>query len=1219
MESKFRLFSPNVRSHSFERGWRKTIINYKYKCMKKNVYAKFFCPLGRIKKWLFLMKLIAFFFFVGILQVSATVYGQHETVTFKSGQTTIENVFTAITKQLKYDIFYSDDELDVNKRVKLSSDKMSVESVLTEILNEEYSFEFIDKTIVIHPKVQQNQQSKKTMVQGVVKDQMGGELPGVSVIVKGTTIGVSTDINGHFRMEVGQTDNLILVFSFVGMETQEVAWRGETEMKVVMKEMVAEIEEVVVTGYQQIEKRQLTSAVSTIKTEELNMIGATSIDQMLQGQLAGLSVVNTSAGPGAAPKVRVRGTATITGNADPLWVLDGVMLENSIPISVAELNSPDVMNMFNSAIGGINPNDIESITVLKDASATAIYGTRAANGVIVVTTKKGKRGGLNISYQHTSSVSLRPTYNDFDLLNSQERVQLTQQCYDDGLWVSGSEGMENLMGEYAKGNLTLSQYEHEVRKLETRNTDWFKILFRNAYTQTHNLSISGGSDRMDYYVSMSYNGEQGSDKMSDYKSFSGLAKANAELFKGVYLGTTLQVGRRDRDSYHSSIDPFQYAVRTSRTIPLYDDNGNYYFYKKTSGGYYLFNILNEQENTNRESTQTDVKGIINLKVNLFKGLKYNGLYSYSSSHSSSIDYAKEQSAYIANIRGYDYGNPTDEQLEQTALPYGGVYNETNYEQRTSLIRNGLEYKGYLSDDFSVDAMVGQEFRTTNYRGTTTNGYGYMHDRGNIFYEPSLGESTGHLMRNAVSRNIPERSYISYYGVLSAMYKDRYVINGNIRFDGSNLFGSNPKYRYLPLWSVSGKWIISNENLLKGSELLNNLAIRASYGLRGNIVEDSSPQIIASALPPNKNNQLLEMEITQAPNPDLKWETTSSLNIGLELGMFDNRLSLDVDYYLDKSRDLIASKDVSAVTGFLNKYVNYANVRNQGVDIALSGYIFRGKQFSWFSTLNLGYVNNKVTKSNITPQAQNLVKSVYVPGEVYQGKPVNGMFSYRFAELDDNGMPLFYDKDNNKLSANDTKLPTAVFSNVENLKYEGSRDPILTGGFNNVLKYKDFTLSMLFSFGFKSVIRLPEFAYTSAPSADQNANRRIMDRWRKAGDESTKVIPRLSGGSGSFSTAEGTYYTISLFNQSQATVIPGDYFRLRNVMLEYRLPQRFVKKIIIGERQLGGISLKLQAQNLFVIADKRLKGYDPETINYTTSAYGSQPLPTSFTLGLNINF
>lgn len=1181
--------------------------------MKKNDYKGLFCPLGRIKKWLWIMKLMAFFFFLGMFQVHASAYAQNEMVTLDVNRMTVEKVFKTITQQLSYDIFYSNDELDTRCQVTLSTRKMSVQDLLEEVLKGNYSYEFVGKTIIIRPV---KQSDKKIVIQGTVKDQQGGSLPGVTVLVKGSTIGVSTDGNGKFRLEVASADSLVLVFSFVGMETKEVAYWGETELNVVMKEKDAKLDEVVVTGYQQIEKRQLTSAVSSVKTEDLNMIGATSIEQMLQGQLAGLSVINISAAPGAAPKIRVRGTATITGNADPLWVLDGVMLENSVPISVAELNSPDVMNMFNSAIGGINPSDIESITVLKDASATAIYGTRAANGVIVVTTKKGKRdGGFNISYQHTSSVSLRPSYDDFDLLNSQERVELTQQCYDDGLRVSGVVGMENLMQQYGLGNLSLEEYKQKVRELETRNTDWFKILFRNAYTQTHNLSISGGTEKMDYYVSMSYNGEQGADKISEYKNYGGLAKMNAELFKGVRLGTTLQVGRRDRESYHTSIDPFMYAVRTSRTIPLYDENGDYFFYKKSVGGYYLFNILFEQENTKRESTQTDLKGIVNLTVNLYKGLKYNGLFSYSSSHSASIDYAKEQSAYVANLRGYDFGNPTEEELAETPLPFGGVYNETDYEQRTSLIRNGLEYKGHIGDDLSIDGMLGQEFRTTKYRGLTTQNYGYMHDRGNIFYEPSLGESTGHLFRNMVIRNVPERSYISYYGVLSAMYKDRYVINGNIRFDGSNLFGSNPKYRYLPLWSVSAKWIVSNENFLAGVSMLNDLAIRASYGLRGNIVEDSSPQIIASALPPNKFNDLLEMKIDQAPNPDLKWETTSSLNVGLELSMLNNRLSVDVDYY----RDLIASKDVSAVTGFLNKYVNYANVKNQGVDIAVSGYIIRSKQVSWMSSLNLGYVKNKVTKSNITPQAQNLVKSVYTPGEVYLGKPVNGMFSYRFAELDADGMPLFYDQDNNKLNAGDTELPTAVFSNIENLKYEGTRDPILTGGFNNVIKYKEFTLSFLFSFGLKNVIRLPEYAYNSSPSDDQNANRRIMERWRKPGDEATKVIPCLSGGSGYFTTADGTYYTTGLFNQSQVTVVPGDYLRLRNVMLEYRLPRQLVQKIVIGGCSLGGISLKLQAQNLFVLADRRLKGYDPETINYTTTAYGSQPLPTSFTLGLNVNF
>lgn len=1158
------------------------------------------------------MKLITFFFFLGIFQVSASVYGQRGTVTLNLNELTMEDIFTAINRQLKYDIFYSDDELDVTRKIKLTDSKMEVSKLLKEVLQDDYSYEFLNKTIVIRPVKQQ--QNPKIVIQGTVKDTKGIPLPGVSVVIQGSTVGVSTDNAGKFRMEVADLPDLVLVFSFVGMETREIPYRGEEMLNIVLKDAVTEIGEVVVTGYQQIEKRQLTSAVSTIKTEDLNMVGASSIEDMLQGQLAGLSVVNTSAAPGAAPKIRVRGTATIAGNADPLWVLDGVMLENSVPITVAELNSPDVMNMFNSAIGGVSPNDIESITVLKDASATAIYGTRAANGVIVVTTKKGKRNGFNISYQHTSAVSLRPAYRDFDLMDSRERVELTQQCYDDGLYINGGVGMEGLMSQYALGNLTLQQFREEVKKTETRNTDWFKLLYRNAYTQTHNLSVSGGSEKADYYVSLSYDGEQGADKQTDYKNFNGLAKLNAELFRGVRLSATLQAGRRDRETFHASADPFEYAVRTSRTIPVYDENGDYFFYKKTFGGYYLYNILNEQENTHRESSQTDLKGILNLTVNLYKGLKYNGLFSYVSSHSSSSDYAKEKSAYAAEIRGYDFGDYTQEEYDKTSLPFGGVYNETNYEQRTSLIRNSLEYKGNLAEDFSIDAMLGQEFRTTLYKGLTSNGSGYMHDRGNIFYEPALGENTGHLARNKMTRNIPERSYISYYAVLSAMYKDRYVINGNIRFDGSNLFGSNPKYRYLPLWSVSGKWIISNEHFLSGSELVNNLAVRASYGLRGNIVEESTPQIVASALPPNEVNQLLQMEIIQAPNPELKWETTSSVNIGFELGMFDNRLTLDVDYYRDYSKDLIASKNVSAVTGFLNKFVNYADVKNQGVDVAVSGYIIRKKQFSWLASLNLGYVKNKVVKSNITPQAESLVKSIYTPGEVFLGKPVNGMFSYRFARLDENGIPLFYDENNNILSEDDPEIEEAVYNNIYNLKYEGTRDPILSGGFNNVIRYKDFSLSFLFSFGLKNKVRLPEFAYNSLPEADQNANRKIMDRWRKPGDEATKIIPVLSGHAGGDS-----HYTKVIFNKSQKTVVPGDYLRLRNVMLEYRLPGRLVQKIVLGDRQLGGISLKFQAQNLFVWADKRMKGYDPETINYTTTAYGSLPLPRSFTLGLNVNF
>ena len=295
----------------------------------------------------------------------------------------MEDIFTAINRQLKYDIFYSDDELDVARKIKLTDSKMEVSKLLKEVLQDDYSYEFLNKTIVIRPVKQQ--QNPKIVIQGTVKDTKGIPLPGVSVVIQGSTVGVSADNAGKFRMEVADLPDLVLVFSFVGMETREIPYRGEKELSVVLSETQEELGEVIVTGYQRVDKRESTSAVSVIKTDDLKTIGATSIEQMLQGQLPGLSVVNTSAGPGATPKIRVRGTATIAGNADPLWVLDGVILENSVPLTVSDLNSPDVMTMFNSAIGGISPNDIESITVLKDASATAIYGTRAANGVIVVT------------------------------------------------------------------------------------------------------------------------------------------------------------------------------------------------------------------------------------------------------------------------------------------------------------------------------------------------------------------------------------------------------------------------------------------------------------------------------------------------------------------------------------------------------------------------------------------------------------------------------------------------------------------------------------------------------------------------------------------------------------------------------------------------------------------------------------------------------------------
>ena len=458
------------------------------------------------------MKLFIFLMCCFTFSLSANSFAQQEKVNLDLQGVSIKTLFSEIQRQTNLHFIFNTEQTEQLNKLTVKAKEESVKSVLDRVFEGTgFTYTFRDNIIMVRfeGKSSVQQANKEMEIRGVVKDKSGEPLPGVTVLIVGTQLGTATGMDGDFLLRVPEQDSVRLRFSFVGMKTKDVPYKkNQPALVVVLEEEAESIGEIVVTGYQQIEKRNLTSSVVTVKTSELKTIGASSIEQMLQGVVPGLSVVNTSAAPGAAPKIRIRGTATISGNADPLWVLDGVILENSVPVTAADLNSPDVMNMFNSVIGGINPNDIESITVLKDASATAIYGTRAANGVIVVTTKKGKANSFNIAYQHTSTLSIRPYYDNFDLLNSKERVALAWENYVDGLdlwggtYSEGTSGLEGLLNSYSLGQMTKEQVNLMANKLEGMNTDWFKILFRNAYTQTHNLSISGGTERTNYYISL---------------------------------------------------------------------------------------------------------------------------------------------------------------------------------------------------------------------------------------------------------------------------------------------------------------------------------------------------------------------------------------------------------------------------------------------------------------------------------------------------------------------------------------------------------------------------------------------------------------------------------------------------------------------------------------------------------------------------------------------
>ena len=501
---------------------------------------------------------------------------------------------------------YNGNDLECVGNVSLHLENVSLGDLLTSILQGSgYTYELMNGVIaIVRLKEEGRQTVEQELLKGVVRDTRGNVLPGVTVLIKGTTSGVVTDTAGRFTLPVMNRKSVILVFSFVGMKSQEVAVSDvRKEVRVVMEENVDELEEVVITGYGTTTKRRATGSVAVLGREELENRIPVSVDNLLQGLVAGVAVTANSGRPGSSAKVRIRGTNTITGNAEPLWVIDGVPVQDELPeISLDQVKSENFNEIFVNGVAGINPNDIESITVLKDASATAIYGTRAANGVIVVTTKKGRSGKARLSYNHTSKLTRRPRYSDRDinLMNSQERVRFGKELTDmhyifpEGMVMVGYEGA---FYRLQTGSSNYEQFMNEVKFYEKVNTDWFDVLTRDAYSHGHNISISGGSDDMRYYTSIGYDRENGVSKTTYTERYTALINLNTELFGKLRLGFQLNGNIQKKNHLMESINTMDYAYNTTRALPCYNEDGSLFFYENRyyshanhPGKKYRFNI-----------------------------------------------------------------------------------------------------------------------------------------------------------------------------------------------------------------------------------------------------------------------------------------------------------------------------------------------------------------------------------------------------------------------------------------------------------------------------------------------------------------------------------------------------------------------------------------------------------------------------------------------------
>ena len=795
-------------------------------------------------------------------------------VTLNLKEVSLSKLFEEIQKQTTYKFFYNDTQEQEMKKISVTANNETVESVLDKVFRgTKYTYQISGNQIVVKQSKEHINVLKKTEVMGRVTTKDNKTLPGVTVLLKGTTIGTSTNHNGEYNLTVPQSSDFTLIFSFIGMKTVEVIYTGKDTINITMEEESENLEDVVVTGYMSINKGDYVGAVTSVKLEDIKIAGETSIDQMLAGVVPGMLVQNRSGLVGSSPKIRIRGTSTLLGNQDPVWVVDGVIQRDPYPMAEGDAalsgDIDDLRSIAANAISWLNPNDIETLTVLKDASATAIYGSKAANGVIVITTKKGRPGELTVSYSGSMTVGQRPSYGLYDRMNSQEMMQFSKEMYEERVSYYSEVlpiGFAGLVQRLNDKEITHEEMVEEFRKMEHENTDWFKILFHNNVSHSHSVSVYGGSEKIMNRTSFNISNTRGEAKGNDMANFSVTSNTTMQFGKSLQVNFLVNGSYRKTKGFAYGVSPFTYAYGTSRVIPAYNEDGTLFYHEKWGNSStairgkssYLYNILNEIDNTGNENTTKTFAPTLDVMLTIFPGLTYQGLFSYSLSSSTIKSWATERSFYITSIRGYEYGSVLANGPEEkaTQLPFGGLLELQESSVRDYSFRNSLTYSKTFQDKHNITLQLGIEVTSNKITGSSSVNYGYLRDRGETFaslphtyvpYYSTVDYENPLYERMRISKKVTNQTnnYVSEYFTGIYSYDSRYIVNFNSRLDASNRFGQDPDKKFRPTWSVGIKWRLGNEPFSAKWTWLNNFDLSASYGFQGNSVEGVSPYLIAA--------------------------------------------------------------------------------------------------------------------------------------------------------------------------------------------------------------------------------------------------------------------------------------------------------------------------------------------------------------------------------------
>ena len=1211
-----------------------------------------------------------------MLTVTFSASAQSQRVTIDVSKVDAKVIFKLVKEQTGLTYMYKEEDLKVINPVSLQVNNVTVDSAMRKLFaGTPLKFEYEGGAIVISRK-EVTQQREEVTYSGVVTDQQGNTLPGVSVILKGTAVGTATDVNGKFRFTMVKQRNPVLIFSFIGMKRLEYTVKDDKPLNIKLEDDSSELDEVNVisTGYYDVDKRLSTSAVTSLRAEDVLVAGVSTIDQMLEGRVPGMMYMQNSGQVGATPKLKVRGTTTLLGSTQPLWVLDGVILSDPVNVDPADINNLDFVNLLGNAISGLNPEDIDRIDVLKDASATAIYGPKASNGVIVITTKKGKVGRLSVSYSVSGTYRQRPRYTDraVNVMNSKERIDYSREVIEKGMVtgvLSSWVGYEATLYDMYNKNISYKEFEEQVADMETINTDWLDVLLKDSFSHNHTLTFSGGSDHVRYYTSLGLNSESGAIRKESNKRYSARANININYDK-FSMSFSLSGNVQKRQYTPAEVGVTDYAYNSSRAIRAYNDDGSLWFYQRAGTGDLEnnynkdtpFSIINEMNNTYDKIKTDQISLSVAPAYQIIPSLKASLQFSYGVSNTQEDVYFSEDTWYAANLR-YFQTTTNDVNRSFSTLPKGGELRLDRTRNENYSMRAQLLFNHYLDDEniHQITTSLIGELTSSHYTGFKITRRGYMPDRGMIIDEiyDSSKPYTGYnnwLLQTPEARGIMKDQLTNtagLIGVVTYTYKNVYVINANARIDASNKFGDRSNEKLLPIWSVSGRWNL-HENVVKSKNWINTLAIISSFGYQGNMSNQDSPKLQLEKKGIHTFFKEYYSNIRYFPNPYLKWEKTMNVNVGLDFALFNNKLNGTISYYFRQTTDAFMSKTVSGINGVRKYTVNRGTLRNQGYDLSLnfvpintmlSQASLGGKKrgFVWRFDPNFGAVFNQLV-NKLNSKNKSLQDEVgfqnYLDGSVYiSGKPVNTFYSYRFKGLSPkDGRPIFYNTDPTTVVDGEEMKTRELYLSMEEeevimktMTRSGCREPFLQGGFSNYLGWRSWGLSFNLAYSVGSKIRLFKL-YSSmngkrmAPGPEKNMSKFLVDRWRQPGDELRTTIPGLLDNAAyqnTLTSGDDNWWTNmsknkfaeniwTMYDQSDLRVVSGNYLRMQSLSLRYVVPESFLQKLFLKSAYLSA-----SGTNIFTICSKKLKGQDPSQSG-TTSLINLSVRPT-YSFQLNVTF